>query len=63
MGWACMTQTEDDGALTPYESPRVTLVGAVTDLTLAKPGIFFDFPGSTEGNATPPAPGAPGTTS
>jgi hypothetical protein len=44
-----------------YESPEVKILGSVTDLTLAKPGIFFDGPGSQQGNTDPPPPGAPGT--
>lgn len=48
-----------------YEKPSVTVLGEVTDLTQAggKPGIFFDFPGSSEGNKMPPPPGTPGTVS
>jgi hypothetical protein len=46
-----------------YEAPTITVLGDVTDMTQAKPGIFFDLPGSSEGNTTPPAPGAPGTVS
>jgi hypothetical protein len=46
-----------------YEAPSITVLGDVTDMTQAKPGIFFDLPGSNEGNSTPPAPGAPGTVS
>ena len=46
-----------------YEAPRVTVLGDVTDMTQSKPGIFFDFPGSSEGSKTPPPPGAPGTVS
>lgn len=44
-----------------YETPRLSVLGSVTDLTLAKPGIFFDFAGSLEGNDQPPAPGTPGS--
>lgn len=47
-----------------YESPKVTVLGDVTDMTLggrSKPGIYFDVPYSGEGNAAPPPPGAPGT--
>ena len=44
-----------------YEAPQITVLGDVTDMTQAKPGIYFDFPGSAEGNKTPPTPGAPGT--
>jgi hypothetical protein len=45
-----------------YEAPRITVLGDITDMTQAgKPGIYFDFPGSSEGNNTPPPPGTPGT--
>jgi hypothetical protein len=38
-----------------YEEPTVTILGVVSDLTRSKPGIYFDFPGSNEGNKfTPP---------
>jgi hypothetical protein len=46
-----------------YESPTVKVLGPVSDLTQSKPGIYFDFPGASEGNTNPPAPGAPGTVS
>jgi hypothetical protein len=47
-----------------YESPSVKDLGSVPGLTQSsKPGIFFDFPGSSEGSNTQPAPGAPGTVS
>ncbi len=46
-----------------YEVPTVTVLGGVTEMTQAKPGIYFDFPGSSQGNKVPPPPGAPGTTS
>jgi hypothetical protein len=46
-----------------YEEPKITVLGDITDMTQAKPGIFFDFPGSSEGSKTPPTPGAPGTVS
>lgn len=46
-----------------YEAPTVTVLGTVSDLTQAKPGIFFDFPGASEGNKAVPPPGAPGTVS
>lgn len=46
-----------------YSKPTVTVLGEVADLTLSKPGIYFDFPGASEGNTTPPPPGAPGTVS
>ena len=44
-----------------YEAPKLTILGDVTDMTQAKPGLYFDFPGSAEGNTTPPSPGTPGT--
>jgi hypothetical protein len=43
-----------------YQSPRITVLGDVADLT-QKGGIYFDMPMASEGSATPPAPGAPGT--
>ena len=46
-----------------YEAPTVKVLGEVSDLTETKPGIYFDFPGSTLGNTSPPPPGAPGTVS
>jgi hypothetical protein len=47
-----------------YEAPQITVLGDITDMTqVGKPGIYFDFPGSAEGNKIPPTPGAPGTTS
>lgn len=46
-----------------YSKPTVTVLGEVTNLTQGKPGIYFDFPGASEGNTTPPSPGAPGTVS
>jgi hypothetical protein len=47
-----------------YEAPSIKVLGGVADLTqMAKPGIYFDFPGSAEGSTVPPAPGAPGTVS
>lgn len=50
--------------MTPgYEAPTVKVLGTITELTQAKPGLFFDFPGSSEGNDNTPAPGAPGTVS
>jgi hypothetical protein len=50
--------------MTPkYEAPTVKMLGTITDLTQSKPGIFFDFPGSSEGNDGKPAPGTPGTVS
>jgi len=44
-----------------YEPPTVKDLGRVSDLTQSKPGIYFDFPGSAEGNTQKPAPGTPGT--
>jgi hypothetical protein len=44
-----------------YETPTITVLGEVTDMTQAKPGIFFDMPMSAEGNSQKPAPGTPGT--
>jgi hypothetical protein len=44
-----------------YEAPRITVLGDVTDMTQSKPGFFFDFPGSSEGNTIEPGPGSPGT--
>lgn len=46
-----------------YEPPKVKVLGPISDLTQAKPGIYFDFPGSSEGNKNPPPNGAPGTVS
>jgi hypothetical protein len=46
-----------------YVEPKVRALGTVIDLTQGKPGIFFDFPGSSEGNKVTPPPGAPGTVS
>ena len=47
----------------PYEAPQVTVLGDVADVTLGKPGIYFDYPGACEGNTGVPSPGAPGTVS
>lgn len=44
-----------------YEPPQIKILGSVADLTQSKPGIFFDFPGSQQGNNQVPAPGTPGT--
>ena len=44
-----------------YEAPQITVLGDITDMTQSKPGVFFDFPGSAEGNSVPPTPGTPGT--
>jgi len=46
-----------------YEAPTVKILGEVSDLTETKPGIYFDLPGSNQGNTNPPPPGAPGTVS
>lgn len=46
-----------------YESPTVKVLGPISELTQGKPGIYFDFPGASEGNTQPPATGAPGTVS
>jgi hypothetical protein len=36
-----------------YEEPEIRVLGEVTDLTqMSKPGQFFDFPFSSEGNTT-----------
>jgi hypothetical protein len=49
-------------AVDRYEAPKITVLGDITDMTQGnKPGIFFDMPGSSEGNKNPPPPGAPGT--
>jgi hypothetical protein len=52
----------------PYESPQMRILGSVgamtpaaPGITFAKPGIFFDFPGSAQGNTNKPPPGTPGT--
>jgi hypothetical protein len=34
-----------------YEAPEITVLGEITDMTQSKPGIFFDFPFSAEGNS------------
>lgn len=44
-----------------YEPPAIAVLGTVADLTHSKPGIFFDFPGSQQGNTDRPPPGTPGT--
>jgi hypothetical protein len=44
-----------------YEAPTVTVLGTVSDLTQGKPGVWFDFPHSAEGNNHEPANGATGT--
>ena len=44
-----------------YEAPQITVLGDITDMTQAKPGIYFDFQGSSEGNSQAPSPGTPGT--
>ena len=43
-----------------YESPKVAVLGEVTDMT-QKYGIYFDYGYATEGKGTAPAPGSPGT--
>lgn len=62
----CIYPTKKGANMTKesYEAPQITVLGEITDMTqAAKPGIYFDFPGSAEGNKNPPAPDAPGTTS
>ncbi len=44
-----------------YEAPQITVLGDITDMTQAKPGFYFDFPGSAEGANHAPSPGSPGT--
>jgi hypothetical protein len=44
-----------------YEAPQITVLGDVTDMTLSKPGLYFDFPMSAEGNSKVAPPGTPGT--
>jgi hypothetical protein len=45
-----------------YEAPSIKVLGGLSDLTqMSKPGIYFDYAYSAEGNTVPPAPGAPGT--
>ena len=44
-----------------YEAPQITVLGDITDMTQAKPGIYFDLPGAAEGSSSKPAPGTPGT--
>lgn len=44
-----------------YEPPQVKVIGSVEGFTQAKPGMYFDFPGSQQGNNQLPIPGAPGT--
>jgi hypothetical protein len=51
------------GMIRNYKPPAVKFLGTISDLTQSKPGIYFDFPGSAEGNKTPPSPGSPGTVS
>jgi hypothetical protein len=46
-----------------YETPQITVLGDITDMTLTKPGLNFDYPGSAEGNTQGPPPSTPGTTS
>lgn len=59
------TPTDDMevGMVRNYKPPAVKFLGTISDLTQSKPGIYFDFPGSAEGNKTPPSPGSPGTVS
>ncbi len=45
-----------------YESPKVSILGEVSDLT-QKGGIYFDYGYSTEGSTTAPRVGSPGTVS
>lgn len=49
------------GATMAYEAPKIEVIGDITDMTQGKPGVWFDFPGSAEGNDHVPSPGAPGT--
>jgi hypothetical protein len=58
---AVPTTKGDSMADETYEAPQITVLGDVTDMTQAKPGIYFDFPGSAEGNKNVPPPGTPGT--
>jgi hypothetical protein len=51
------------GMVRNYKPPEVRVLGSISDLTQSKPGIYFDFPGASEGSKTPPSPGAPGTVS
>jgi len=44
-----------------YEAPQITVLGDITDMTQTKPGVYFDFPHSAEGNTIIPPPGTPGT--
>ena len=44
-----------------YERPEVKVVGEVTKVTQSKPGIYFDSPGSQQGETRVPPPGTPGT--
>jgi hypothetical protein len=44
-----------------YEAPEITVLGDITDMTQAKPGIYFDFGNANEGSSSPPSPGTPGT--
>lgn len=47
-----------------YESPQINVVGNIADITQGtKPGIYFDFPGSSRRVNAPPPPSTPGTTS
>ncbi len=44
-----------------YESPKIMVLGYVTDMTHGKPGKYFDFPGSADGTTKPAPPIGPGT--
>lgn len=44
-----------------YESPTVTVLGEVSDVTQSKPGFYFDYGNAAEGQSTKPAYGSPGT--
>jgi len=46
-----------------YESPEITVLGHITDMTHAMLGMNSDFPGSTEGNTNPAPSVGRGTTS
>ena len=44
-----------------YEAPQITVLGDVTDMTQSKPGFYFDYPKSAEGDSQVAPPGTPGT--
>lgn len=51
-----------------YETPDIRVLGDLSELTQtlptrggSKPGIYFDYPGSSEGNSQIPPYGYPGT--